>query len=172
MRVRERPALALKHTRAGIANPRQGINLLPCRFCRAAQPCPRSVRGRLEQGRGTQWLRASGRVQTVCARRGPPCRGRDRIGRKPGLSAAHAVQVEAILAEGIDMGVQQRRGAGEVLVGDHMPLRTELRDDFADLQRVQITNWPSGTHKLCEGQSENLSAEVSAHFLNPTGFSV
>ena len=35
-----------------------------------------------------------------------------------------------------------------------------------------ITNWSSGTHKLCEGQSENLSAEVSAHFLNPIGFSV
>lgn len=48
MRVSERPTLALTHTRAGIANRRQGINLLPCRFCRAAQPCPRSVRGRLE----------------------------------------------------------------------------------------------------------------------------
>ncbi len=55
---------------------------------------------------------------------------------KPGLSAAHAVQVEAVLAEGVDMGVQQRRGAGEVLVGDHVTLRAELRDDFADPQRV------------------------------------
>ncbi len=48
----------------------------------------------------------------------------------------HPFQVEAILPEWVDVGVQQRRGAGKVLVGDHVTLRAELRNDFADPQRV------------------------------------
>ena len=41
---------------------------------------------------------------------------------KPGLSAPHPFQVEAVLPERVDVGVQQRRGAGQVLVCDHVPL--------------------------------------------------
>jgi hypothetical protein len=36
----------------------------------------------------------------------------------------------------------------------------------------ELTNLPSGTHKPRDGLSENLSAEVSAHTLNPTGIFV
>ena len=55
---------------------------------------------------------------------------------KPGLSTPHPFQVEAILPEWVDVGVQQWRGAGEVFIGDHVTLRAELRDDFADSQGV------------------------------------
>ena len=53
-----------------------------------------------------------------------------------GLGPAHPLRVEAVLPERVDVGVQQRRGAGELLIWDDVPFGTKLRDGLADAESV------------------------------------